>query len=112
MENRTYDDMTGFPDMSQPSQVTSADTSPNQMNLTASSKAGVEEVFYDTVASEDSAAGEAVYSVLVDSGTAGISSQNDKQNENAGNIESVALIPEVPLDSDPVYHDLDCSDQI
>ena len=112
MENRTYDDMTGFPDMSQPSQVTSADTLPNQMNLTATSLAGVVEGLYDTVASEDSTAEEAAYSVLVDGGTTGISSQNDKQNENAGNKESVALISEVHLDSDPVYHDLDCSDQI
>ena len=106
MDNRTYD-MTDFP-TSQPPQVASADTLPNQMNLPAASLAGAAEGLYDTVASEDSAAGEAVNSMLVDSGTAGIASQNDKQNENAGNEESPAPMSEAHLDSDPVYHILEC----
>ena len=105
MGNRTYD-MTSFPDTSQPSQVTSADAFPNQMNLTAASITGAVEGMYDTVASEDSAAAEAVYSVLVDSNKAGIASQNDEQNKNAG----VAPMSEVHLDSDPVYHILECDD--
>ena len=108
MDNRTYD-MTDFP-TSQPPQVASADTLPNQMNLPAASLAGAAEGLYDTVASEDSAAEEAVYSVLVDSGTTDIASQNDKQNGNAGNEESLAPMSEVHLDSDPVYHILECDD--
>ena len=108
MDNRTYD-TTDFP-TSQPPQVASADTLPNQMNLTAASLAGAVEGLYDTVASEDGAAEEAVYSVLVDDGTTGIASQNDKQNENAGNEESLVPMSEVHLDSDPVYHILECDD--
>ena len=101
--------MTDFP-TSQPPQVASADTSPNLMSLTAASNAGAVQGLYDTVASEDGAAEEAVYSVLVDSGTTDIASQNDKQNGNAGNEESVAPTSEVHLDSDPVYHILECDD--
>ena len=111
MDNRTYDNMTDFPDTSQSSQLTSADTLPNQMNLRAATLVGGVEGLYDTVASEDSAAEEAVYSVLVDDGgTTGVSSQKDKQNKNAGKIESLAPMSEVHLDFDAVYSILECGD--
>ena len=109
MENRTYD-TTGFLHTSQSPQVSSADSLPDKTNTTDASIAGAVEGLYGTVASKDSAAEEAVYSALVDSGTTGISSQSDEQNENAGNKESVAPMSEVHLDSDPVYHILECGD--
>ena len=109
MDNRTYD-MTDFPDTSWMPQVTSADTLPDQTNKTDASTAGAAEGLYDTVASEYNAAEEAVYSVLVDSGTASTASQDDEQNKNAGNKEIVAPLSEVYLDSDPVYHILECGD--
>ena len=109
MENRT-NDMTGFLCTSQSPQVTSADSLPDKTNTTDASIVRAVEGLYDTVASESHAAEEAVYSALVDSDTTGISSQSDEQNENAGNKESLAPMSEVHLDSDPVYHILECGD--
>ena len=101
--------MTDFPNTSQLSQVTSADTTPDQINTTAASLTGAVEGLYATVTSENSAADEAVYSGL-DGGTASTASHNDKRNEHAGNKESIAPMSELPLDSDPVYHILECGD--
>ena len=59
--------------------IITADTLADQTNNTAASIGGAVEGLYDTVASEDSATEEAVYSVLVDSGTASTASGNAKQ---------------------------------
>ena len=78
--------------------------------VTDASIAGAVEGLYDTVASEDCAVEEAVYSVLVDSGTDSTASENGKQNKNTRNKESVAPMSEVHLDSDAVYHVLESYD--
>ena len=105
MDNRAYD-ITDIPNTSQSPQVTSAYTLPDQIKKTDASIAVAMEGLYDRVVSEDSAAEEAVYSVL-DGGTAGIASQNASQNRNAGKKESVTPKSEV---SDPIYHILECDD--
>ena len=104
MDNRTYG-VTDYPHTSQSPQITSADTLPDQTNTTDASITGA--AVYDTVASEDTAAEEAVYSALV-GGTAGTASENVYQYENTGKKNSVSS--EMHLDTAPIYHVLESGD--
>ena len=55
-----------------------ADNLPHQTNKTDASNTGAVEGLYDTVVSENSAAAEAVCSVLVNNDTASTASENAK----------------------------------
>jgi len=84
---------------------TPADTLTDPTNQSHAKITDTVEGLYDTVASEDGAAAEAVYSVL-DRGT-GTTSENEKPRES---IASVSLKSELQLDSDPIYYVLESDD--